>query len=145
VLVLKETCRYIKFLTVENCVRSITEDLINELVTEGLSDVGGGPEQADWDTTLEDSVRTWTDTGTGGDEDHAAEHGGNPEDTVGRKTTNPELGRWVLNDVRGPITSARNDEGKLVPLGLWDGGESVPLPEGRMGDPDGCAGVGAGY
>jgi len=142
---LKETCRYIVFLTVENCVGSITEDLIDELVTESLSDVGGGPEQADWDTTLKDSVRTWTDTRTCGHENHATEHGGNPEDTIGGKTTNPELGRRVLNDIGGPITSARNDKGELVPLGLGNGGESVPFPEGRVGDPDGRASVGAGY
>ena len=141
---LKEACRYIIFHTVENRVGSIAEDLIDELVTESLSDIGGGPEQADWDTTLEDSVCTWTNTGTGGDEDHAAEHGGDPEDTIGRKTTDPELGRWVLNDISGPVTSARNDERELVPLGLGDGSKCVPFPEGRVGDPDGRAGVGAG-
>ena len=142
---LKGIYRYIVFLTVENCVGSITEDLIDELITESLSDVGGGPEQADRDTTLEDGVRTGTDTGTGGYEDHAAEHGGNPEDTVGRKTANPELGRWVLNNISSPVTSSGNDEGELVPLGLGDGGKSVPFSEGRVGDPNGRTGIGAGY
>ena len=142
---LEQLYRYIVFLTVENCVGSITEDLINELVTESLPDVGGGPEQANWDTTLEDGVRTRADTGTSGHEDHAAEHGGNPEDTVGRKATNPELGRWVLNDISSPVTSAGNDEGELVLFGLGDGGESVPFPERRMGNPNGRACIRAGY
>ena len=140
-----ETLGYIAFHTVENRVGSIMQDLVDELVTESLSDVGGGPEQADWDATLEDCVGTWANAGTGGDEDHATEHGSNPEDTIGGKTTNPELGRRVLNDVGGPVTSTRNDEGELVSLGLGDGGESVPFLERRVSDPDGRASVGAGY
>ena len=137
--------RYVAFLTVEDCVGSVTQNLVDELVTESLPDVGGGPEQADWNTTLEDSVGTWTDTGTGSDEDHTTEHGSNPKDTVCRKTTNPELGRWVLDNIGGPVTSARNDEGEFVSLGLGDSGESVPFLEGRVGDPDSRASVGAGY
>ena len=91
-LVVEQILRYIVFLTVNNCVGSTAQNLIDELVAEGLTDVGGGPEQAEWDTTLKDSVGAWTDTGTGGDEDRAAEHGSNPEHTIGRHTMNPELG-----------------------------------------------------
>ena len=69
---------YIVFLTVDNCVRSIAHNLIDELVTKSLADVGGSPEQADWDATLEESVGTWTDTGTGSYDHHAAEHRSNP-------------------------------------------------------------------
>jgi len=96
--------------TVENRVGSVTQNLIHELVTESLSDVGGDPEQPDRNTTLEDSVGTWTDAGTGGDEDHAPEHWSNPEDTACGNTTDPELGGWVLDDIRGPVTSAGNDD-----------------------------------
>lgn len=46
---------------------------------------------------------------------------------MGWNTPDPELGRWVLDDIRSPITSARNDEGELVPLGLGDSGEGVPF------------------
>ena len=90
---------------------------------------------------MQDSVSTWTDAGTGGDQHHTAEHGSNPEDTIGGKATDPELGRWVLNDVSGPVTGARDDEGELGPLGLGDGGESVPFLEGGVGNPDGRTGV----
>ena len=131
--------------TVENRVGGITQNLIYEFITKSLANVGGGPEQADWNATLEYSVCTWTNTGTSGNENHTAEQGDTSEDTVGGNTTNPELGRWVLNDVRSPVTSTRNNEGKFVPLGLGDGGEGVPFLEGRMGNPDGRASAGAGY
>lgn len=53
--------------TVENCVGGITQNLIDEFVAESLADVRGSPEQADWDTTLKNSVGTWTNTGTSSD------------------------------------------------------------------------------
>ena len=64
---------------------------------------------------------------------------------MGRNATNPELGRWVLNDVGSPITSARNDERELVPFGLGDGGKGVPFLEGRVSNPDSGSSAGAGY
>jgi len=92
---LRQIPRDVVFLTVENCIGSIAQNLINELVTESPSDVGGSPEQVDWDTTLEYSVGTWYNTRTGGNEDRAAEHGSNPKDTVCGKTTDPEFGRGL--------------------------------------------------
>lgn len=64
---------------------------------------------------------------------------------MGWDTTNPEFGRWVLNDVRSPITSARDYEGELVPLGFGDGGEGVPFLEGSVSDANGRAGARASY
>ena len=130
--------------TVENCVWGIAQDLVDEFVTESLADIGGGPEQADWDATFKDSVGARTNTGTCGDEDHATKQGDNPEDTVSGNTADPELGRWILNDVRSPVTGTRNDEGELVSLGLGDGCEGVPFLEGSMSNPDGRTSAGAG-
>ena len=128
-------------LTIENCVRSIAQNLIDELVTESFTDVRGGPEQPDRDATLKDIVGTWTDARAGGDENHTAEHGGDPEDTIGRETTNPKLGKWALNDISRPVTSAGNDEGELVLLGFRDGSKSVPLREREIsGWPCRCRG-----
>jgi len=85
------------------------KNLIDEFITESFPDVGRGPEQADGDTALEDCVGTGADTGTGGDEDHPAEHGHNPQNTVGRETTYPQLGGGVVDDVGGPVTGTRDD------------------------------------
>ena len=119
--------------------------MIDEFITESLAGVLGRPEQADWDATLEERIYTWSNTGTSGYKNHAAEQGDNPDKTVGGNTTDPELGRWVLDDVRGPVASARNDEGELVSLGLRDGSEGMPFLERRMSNPDGSASAGAGY
>ena len=67
------------------------QNLIDELVTESFTDVRGGLAQPDRDATLEDSVGTWTDARACGDENYAAEHGGDPEDTIGGKPTDPKL------------------------------------------------------
>ena len=74
---------------VEDSIRGIVKDLVDEVVTESLPDVGRSPEQADGNTTLEDGVSAGTNTGTGGDEDHPAEHGDNPQNTIGGETTDP--------------------------------------------------------
>jgi len=121
------------------------KNLVYEFITEGLPDVGRGPEQANGDTALEDGVGAGTDTGTGGNEDHPAEHGHNPQNTVGRETTDPQLGWGVVNDVGGPVTSTGDDERELVPGWLGDTGEGVPFLERRVGNTDGSAGVRAGY
>ena len=120
------------------------KDLIDEFVTESLPDVGRSPEQADGDTALEDGVSAGADTGTCGDEDHPAEHGDDPQNTVGGETTDPQLGRRVFNDVGGPVTSTRDDERELVPGWLGDGGEGMPFLERRVGDTDGSASIRAG-
>ena len=65
------------------------KDLVDEIVTESFPDVGRGPEEADWDTALENGVSAGANTGTCGDEDHPAEHGNDPQNTVGGKTTDP--------------------------------------------------------
>lgn len=57
----------------------------------------------------------------------------------------PPTGRWVLNDVGGPVTSTRDDKRELVPGWLGDGDEGVPFHERRIGDTDCSAGVGASY
>lgn len=105
------------------------KDLVDKLVTESLPDVGRGPKQANGNTTLEDGVGTGTDTGTGSDEDHPAEHGGNPQNTIGGDATYPQLGRGVINDVGCPITGTGNHERELVLGRLGDGGEGVPFLE----------------
>lgn len=121
------------------------EDLVDEFVTESFPDVGRSPEQADGDTAFEDGVSARTDTGTGGDENHPAEHGDDPQNTIGGETTDPQLGRGVIDDTSGPVTSTRDNERELVPGWLGDGGEGVPFLEGRVGDTDGGAGVRTGY
>ena len=130
---------------VEDSIGSIVKNLIDELVTKSLPDVWRGPEQADGDTALEDCVSAGANTGTGGDEDHPAEHGHNPQNTVGGETTDPQLGGGVVDDVRGPVTSARDDERKLVPSWLGDTGEGVPFLERGVGNTDSSASVRAGY
>jgi len=77
---------------VENCIGGIMKNLVNELVTESLPDVGRGPEQTNGDTTLENCISAGADTRAGGDEKHPAEHGHNPQNTTGRETTDPQLG-----------------------------------------------------
>ena len=84
-------------------------------------------------------------TGTSGDEHHPAEHGNNPQDPMGGNTTDPQLGRRVVNDVRSPVTGTRDDERELIPGGLGDSGEGVPFLERREGDADGGCGVRASY
>lgn len=133
--------RCIIFPTVEDCVGSKAQDLIDELITESFPDVGPTPEQADGDTALEDGVSTGTNSRTGGNEDHPAEQGDSPQNTVGGDTADPQLGRWVLNNIGSPVTSARDDEGELVPLWLGYGGKSVPFLERRVSNPDGGTGV----
>lgn len=130
---------------IEDSIGSVLEDLVDELITEGLPDIWRGPKQADGDTTLEDGVSTRANTGTGGDEDHPAEHGGDPQNTICGETTDPQLSRGIVNDVGGPVTSSRDDEGELVLGWLGDGGEGVPFLERGVGDTDGSAGVRAGY
>ena len=137
--------RYLAFLTVDNRIRRIPQNLINVLVTESLSNIGRAPDQANWNTALIDNMRTWSDTRTGGDEDYAAEHGSDLEDTTGGNATDPELGGWVIDDARGPVTSARNDGAKFVHPGLGDGGKAVPFPEWRMCESDCRSGGWTGF
>ena len=132
-------------LTVDDRIGRISENLVNELVAESLSDIGRGPEHADWDTTLEDDIGAWTNAGASGDQDHAAEHGNQPEDTTGGNTTDPKLVGRVLDHFGGPVASTRNDEGELVLPRLGDSCESMPFLEGRVGDSDSHTGVRAGY
>ena len=74
---------------VKHSIRSVMKDLINKFVTEGLSDIGRCPEQADRYTTLKDGVCTRANTGTGSDEHHPAEHGDDPQNTVDGNTADP--------------------------------------------------------
>jgi hypothetical protein len=121
------------------------KDLVDKLVTESLPDVGRSPEKADRDTTLKDGIGTGANPGTCGDEDHPAEQGDDPQNTVGGETPDPQLGWGIVNDAGGPVTSTRDDEGELVPRWFGDGGEGVPFLEGGVGDTDGSAGVRASY
>ena len=130
---------------VEDGIGGVVKNLVDELVTKSLPHVGRSPEQADGDTALEDGVSAGTNTGTGGDEDHPAEHGHNPQNTIGGETTDPQLGGGVVNDVGRPVTSTGDDERELVPGWLGDTGEGVPFLERRVGDTDGSTGVRAGY
>lgn len=126
---------------VEDGIGGILEDLVDELVTESLPDVGGSPEEANRDATLEDGVGAGANAGTCGNKDHPAEHGDNPQDAVGWDTTDPQLGRWIIDNVCSPVTSPRDDERELVPSWLGDGGKGMPFPKRGVGDTDRSTGV----
>ena len=107
---------------VEDGVWSVTKDLVDELVTESLSDVWGSPEHAEGDATLEDDVSAGANAGAGGDEDHSAEHGDDPQNIARGDITDPQFGwRRVVEYVRSPVTNTGDYKSSLV------GGKAVPL------------------
>ena len=130
---------------VEHGIWGIMKYLVDELITESLPNVRRSPEQANGDTALENGVGARANTGTGGDEDHPAEHRNNPQDAVDGNTADPQLGWRVVDHVRRPVTSARDDERELVPSRFGDSGKCVPFPERRMSDTDPSSCGRAGY
>jgi hypothetical protein len=130
---------------VEYSIWGVMEDLVDKLVTESFPNVGRGPEQADGDSALEDGVSTRANTRTSGDKDHPPEHGNNPQNTINWDATNPQLGWRVVDNVRSPVTSTRDDERELVPGWLGDGCEGMPLLERRVSDADASSGSGSSY
>lgn len=121
-------------LTVDNGLGVGLKNGVNELVTESLSDIRGSPEDAHGDTLLEDGGSARTNTGTGGDDDHATEHWDELEDTVSWDTLDPNPGRWISDVLGGPVTSARDDERVSFLSGHGDRGKSVPFLQGSVGD-----------
>jgi hypothetical protein len=121
------------------------KNLVDALVTKSFPDVGRGPEKANGNAPLGNGVSAGTNTGTGGDEYHPAEHGGNPQNTVCCETTNPQPGWGVVHGFGSPVTSTRDNERELVPCWPGESREGVSSLERSVNNADGSAGVRAGY
>lgn len=124
---------------VKDGIWGVVKDLVDEFITESLPNVWRSPEQADGDTALENGVCARTDTGTGGDEDHPAKHGDNPQDTVNGDATDPQLGWRIVDNICRPVTSTRYNERELILGWLGNGGKGVPFPERRVSYTDASA------
>ena len=83
--------------------------------------------------SCEDLRRTWTNATASGHENHAAEQRGYSQYTVARHSSYPEMSRWIVDLLRCPVASSRDDEGVSLHPRLRNSSEAVPFKERILG------------
>lgn len=118
--------------TIDDSPRRRSKDLVDQLVTERLADIGGRPQEPNRHALLEDARRARPDAASSRHEHHTAEEWRDPKHTIAWNATNPELFRRLLNHLTRPIPGARYDERIACFPWLRDGGEAMPFHEGAI-------------